>query len=59
MFELVIYIEALLRKFENFERAINAQSERFAAFEGRTRYEEREGAGGAQLNHFFSFLNHI
>lgn len=38
------HIEALLRKFENFERAINAQSERFDAFKKKTRYEEREEA---------------
>jgi len=39
------HIEALLRKFENFERAINAQSERFSAFEKITRYEQKDGAG--------------
>ena len=31
------HIEALLKKFENFERAINAQSERFDAFKKTTR----------------------
>ena len=29
------HIEALLRKFENFERAIQAQSERFDAFKDK------------------------
>ncbi|KAL5270487.1 hypothetical protein ACHWQZ_G001266 [Mnemiopsis leidyi] len=39
------HIEALLKKFENFERAINAQADRFDAFKNRTRYEEKSGAG--------------
>ena len=31
------HIEALLKKFENFERAINAQADRFDAFKNKTR----------------------
>lgn len=48
------HIEALLRKFENFERAINAQAERFETFKNTTKYEERESAGRR-----ISVQNHI